>query len=201
MLAFIDESGCPGFKLTRGSDAVFAIGMIIFESREDAMRTAAGVRQFRARMNHWHEIKFAKSNDRIRDEFFGSMCGCPFRLCVLVVEKNEVRDSSLSEDREAFYGFFIGDLARRAAGRLMDVKLCVDGSGSAVFRRAMKRRLRKELGARLADLRFVDSRREDLIQLADMSVGAVARAFRSRGQADRWLRLLEPRIDEIWQFR
>jgi hypothetical protein len=65
----------------------------------------------------------------------------------------------------------------------------------------MKRRLRRELSGRLIDLQFVDSRRDDFIQLADMCVGAVARAFRSQSQCDRWLKLLQPRIDEIWEFR
>ncbi|MEJ0037418.1 MAG: DUF3800 domain-containing protein [Gammaproteobacteria bacterium] len=201
MLAFIDESDCPGFKLTRGSDAVFAIGMVIFESREDALRTAASMTQFRARTGHRHEIKFAKSSDKARDAFFEAVRGCPFRLCVLVVEKDQVQDPFPRGDHEAFYGFFVGELVRRAASRLKGVKLSVDGSGSALFRRAVKRRLRKDLCGRLADLRFVDSRRDDFIQLADMCVGAVARAYRFHADGDRWLKSLQARIDEIWDFR
>jgi hypothetical protein len=201
MLAFIDESGCPGFKLARGSDAVFAIGMVIFEDHEDALRTSERIAQFRARAHHHHEIKFAKSNDRVRDMFFEAVCDCPFRLRVMIVEKNEVRDTLLNDDREVFYEVCIGKLVRRAASRLHDVKLSVDGSGSAPFRRAMKRRLRRDLSGRLVDLRFVDSRGDDFIQLADMCVGAVARAFRSQHSGDRWLKLLRPRIDDIWQFR
>ena len=201
MLAFIDESGCPGFKLTRGSDAVFAIGMVVIETREDAVRTAASMAQFRAQAGFRREIKFAKSSDKMRDAFFESMRGCPFRFCALVVEKDRVQDRALRDNHEAFYEFFIGELVRRAASRLKSVKLNVDGSGSALFRRAVKRRLRRDLCGRLADLRFVDSRRDEFIQLADMCVGAVARAHRLHSDGDRWLKLLQPRIDEIWQFR
>ena len=200
MLAFIDESGCPGFKLTRGSDAVFVLGMIIIENREDAARTAAAIAQFRARMGFSYEIKFSKSSDAVRAAFFESISGCPFKLCALVVEKNEVSNPPPGGTREAFYGFFVSELARRAASRLKDAKLCIDGSGSTLFRREMKRLLRRDLSGRLTDLRFVDSRHDDFIQLADMCVGAVARAFRHPGQGDRWLNLLRPRIDEIWQF-
>jgi uncharacterized protein DUF3800 len=201
MLAFIDESGCPGFKLTRGSDAVFAIGMVIFENHEDALRTSTRIAQFRERAHRRLEIKFARSNDRMRDAFFESVCDCPFKLCVLVVEKDRVRDKLFTQDHEAFYGFCVSELVRRAAPRLKSVKLNVDGSGSAAFRRAMKRRLRSDLAGRLTDLRFLDSQSDHLIQLADMCVGAVARAFRSREDGDRWLRLLRPRIDDLWQFR
>jgi uncharacterized protein DUF3800 len=65
----------------------------------------------------------------------------------------------------------------------------------------MKRQLRRDLGVRLSNLRFLDSKNDDFIQLADMCVGAVARAFRTRREGDRWLTLLQGRIDEIWQFR
>ncbi len=39
MLVFIDESGCPGFKFTRGCDPVFGIGMVIFANGDDARIT------------------------------------------------------------------------------------------------------------------------------------------------------------------
>jgi hypothetical protein len=39
MLVLIDESGCPGFKFTRGSDPVFGIGMVIFANGADAAFT------------------------------------------------------------------------------------------------------------------------------------------------------------------
>jgi hypothetical protein len=201
MLAFIDESGCPGFKLARSSDAVFALGMVIIENRADALRTAAAIAQFRARRGFSSELKFSKSSDAVRDGFFESVRHCPFKFCALIVKKTEVTSPKLSGTREDFYGVFMSELMRRASNRLNDVKLFVDGSGSVFFQQEMKRRLRRDLTGRLTDLKFVDSRRDDFIQLADMCVGAVARAFRSPGDGERWLTLLQPRIDEIWQFR
>src|SRR5262245_58240838 len=43
MVVFIDESGCCGFKLARGSDPVFAIAMVIFRNALDAARTEAAL--------------------------------------------------------------------------------------------------------------------------------------------------------------
>lgn len=43
MLVLIDESGCPGFKFTRGSDPVFGIGMVIFAKGEDAIATEKAI--------------------------------------------------------------------------------------------------------------------------------------------------------------
>jgi uncharacterized protein YcsI (UPF0317 family) len=133
MLVFIDESGCSGFKLTRGSDAVFAIGMVIFDDRESARRTERSIEQYRVHTGHRDEIKFSRSSNRARDDFFAAVSGCPFRIRALVVEKERVENALLRVDHEAFYSFFIGQLARRAAGSLKDVKLSVDGSGSAHF--------------------------------------------------------------------
>lgn len=77
MLVFIDESGCPGFKFTRGSDPVFGIGMVIFADRAAATRTEQAIAAVRQRTGHKPEFKFSKSSDRLRDEFGGSACFLP----------------------------------------------------------------------------------------------------------------------------
>jgi hypothetical protein len=56
------------------------------------------------------------------------------------------------------------------------------------------------LASRLADLRIVDSRQDDLMQLADMCVGAVARSYRPHDRNDRWARLLGRRIEDVFVF-
>lgn len=200
MLVFIDESGCSGFKLARGSDAIFAIGMVIFDDRECALRTERAIQEFRRRRAHHHEIKFSRCANEVRDQFFAAVAGCPFRIRALVVEKTCPRSAALGANHEAFYSFFVRELARRAAGSLRNLRLSIDGSGSTQFQLAMKRDIRRELRGGLASLRMVDSRRDDLVQLADMCVGAVARAFRARNETDRWLRMLESRIEDISYF-
>jgi len=40
-----------------------------------------------------------------------------------------------------------------------------------------------------------------LIQLADMCVGAVARAAREPVEGNRWLRMLGSRVENVWRFR
>ncbi len=39
------------------------------------------------------------------------------------------------------------------------------------------------------------------MQFADMCIGAVARSYRDREEGGRWVRMLRPRIEDIWQFR
>lgn len=57
MLVFIDESGCPGFKITRGSDPIFVIGMIIFKDGADALTTEARIKELHTSIPHAPEFK------------------------------------------------------------------------------------------------------------------------------------------------
>lgn len=53
-------------------------------------------------------------------------------------------------------------------------------------------------------LRFVDSAKDDLVQLADMCAGAILRARRSDARRnDRWLAMLQTagRIEDLWNFK
>jgi hypothetical protein len=201
MLVFIDESGCSGFKLARGSDAVFAIGMVVFENRECALRTDRCIASFRERRGYVREFKFSKSGNRLRDEFFETVRGCPFRVRALIVEKANVQDAVLRSDDGAFYDYFMGRLVQRAAPTLRRAHLNVDGWGDKHFQRALKLHLRRVADEAVADVRMIDSRRSNLMQLADMCIGAVAREFRHGSARDEpWFRALRPHVDDVWEF-
>jgi hypothetical protein len=200
MLVFIDESGSSGFKLTRGADAVFAIGMVIFESASDAARTEEVIARLRRVVSHKPEFKFSKSSDRLRDAFFRAICDCPFRIRALALDRRRMGELPEGLHGETFHRFFLCELLRRAACRLDDARIALDGDGNRVFQRNLKAELRRQVQGGIAELRMVDSRRDEPLQLADMCVGAVARAFRQPSGADRWLRLLEARLEELSTF-
>lgn len=73
----------------------------------------------------------------------------------------------------------------------------IDGSRNREFRRDLSRYLRSGLRGKAVELRMTDSARDPLTQLADMCVGAIARAYRDRQQPDPWIKMLRPRIDDI----
>ena len=87
MLVLIDESGCPGFKFTRGSDRVFGIGMVIFANGEDATATEKAIANLRVTVKHKTEFKFSKSSGYLRDKFFECMARCPFHGACAYREK------------------------------------------------------------------------------------------------------------------
>jgi hypothetical protein len=201
MLIFIDESGCPGFKLTRGFDPIFAIAMVVFSSGSDAARTEEVIRTLHRDLAHRPEFKFSKCRDEVRDGFFQRISCYPFSIRALIVRKADAQISMSRKNDDAFYNFLVKQLMKLDGGTLANVRVRIDGRGNREFRRALSVYLRRELPGKVCDVRMKDSSRDQLIQLADMCVGAIARAYRNHPEADRWLRMLRPRIANIWEYK
>ena len=87
---------------------------------------------------------------------------------------------------------------------LKKASIKIDGSGDKDFKRVLQAYLRKELPInKIKKFRFVDSKADNLIQLADMVAGAIARSYKSeRDESERWRSKLANtnKIDDIWDF-
>lgn len=202
MLVFIDESGDPGFRVGEGATPLFVAAMVVFDSGEAARQTETAIQGLRRGLRSAGEFKFNKTRDELKDRFFEAVRGCPFRVRAIVVEKARIYSPHLKVDKEGFYRFFVRQMMSHDAGALSDARIVIDGSGDREFRRLLETYLRRQLGGRLREVRFSNSRSDVLVQLADMCVGAIARSFRrDRANADRWRRMLAPRIDDVWEFR
>ena len=145
MLVFIDESGCPGFKTVKGSDPIFAVGMVIFNSSEDARATESCVAGLHAQLRHVAEFKFSKCRADTRDAFFAQVVRQPFAVRAILVEKEKLYSTHLRANVDAFYNYFVKTLMRFDEGRLQNAKVRIDGSGNREFTRALNAYLRREL--------------------------------------------------------
>jgi hypothetical protein len=203
MLVFIDESGDPGFKLDKGSTPVFVVAMIIFADGRAAEQTERVIRDAQARLRVKPEFKFGKASDQVRDGFFAAVRGCPFAVRAIVVRKDVVRSPNLRTDKENFYRFFIRQMMTYDGGELLHARMVIDGSGDREFRRDLGSALKRQVGQKLKEVRFSDSRLNPLVQLADMCAGAIARSYRHNRGTDpgRWRRMLGPRIHDVWDFQ
>nr|VFJ75609.1 MAG: Protein of unknown function (DUF3800) [Candidatus Kentron sp. FM]VFJ75717.1 MAG: Protein of unknown function (DUF3800) [Candidatus Kentron sp. FM]VFK22644.1 MAG: Protein of unknown function (DUF3800) [Candidatus Kentron sp. FM] len=204
MLVLIDESGDPGFKLARGSSPFFVVAMVLFRDFEEAERARLAIRDGRESLRVKPEFKFNKASDPVRDGFFELVLPFDFRVRALVVDKARIYSTNLREETERFYNYFVKLLMKHDHGALIDAHVKIDGSGNRPFQREMKRYLRQQLGpGKIRSFKFADSRRDSLIQLADMAAGAIARSYREgdRTRHNRWRRALEPKIEDVWEFR
>lgn len=202
MLVFIDESGDPGFKTERGATPIFVAAMVIFRNGADAAATQAAIDASEARRRHKPEFKFSKCDDRVRDAFFAAVRGCPFQVRAIVVRKDLIHSPRLKADKESFYEYFVKQMMKFDNGVLKEAQVIIDGSGDREFRRNLNTALRRRLGSGvIKDVRFKDSGRDVLVQLADMCAGAIARSYRKdRSDPYRWRRMLAPRINDVWDF-
>lgn len=201
MLVLIDESGCPGFKFPRGSDPIFAIGMVIFDTGDDARRVDKLILDLHEGLRHRSEFKFAKCSAEVRDGFFAAVATQKFRVRALLVRKEELYSTHLRSQPDAFYSYFVKQLLANDDGVLAGARIRIDGSGDREFRRALTSYLRREVGEKMFDVKLSDSKRDQLMQLADMCIGAIARSARDRKDASRWRDMLRPRIADVWDFR
>jgi len=80
MLVFIDESGDPGFKVTKGSSAAFAVAMVAFADRQVAIDAQAAIKAAATAHRVFPEFKFSKSRPEVRDLFFETVA--PFKFCL-----------------------------------------------------------------------------------------------------------------------
>lgn len=205
MLVLIDESGDPGFRLAHGSTSHFVIAMVIFEDYGDAEKTSAAIAALRQELRVKPEFKFTRMADGIRDKFFDRIGTCNFRVRALVVDKSAIHSPHLRTETDQFYRFFLRQLLDNDQGILSGASIKVDGSGSAEFKREMGSYLRRQrCGEKFGKLKFVDSKTDNLVQLADMCAGAILRSYRAEGKDNRrWRRALHRtgRIDDVWDFR
>lgn len=207
MLVLIDESGCPGFKLNKGSTPYFAVAMVIFNDFTIAEYASSSIKQLRENLKVKPEFKFNKSNNNTRDAFFKNIQQFNFVVKALVVNKQVIYSPILRQQKENFYNYFIRNLLEHDNNLLENATVKIDGSGNKELQRAMLSYLRAYLGkGKVNKFKIVDSKKDNLIQLADMTVGAIARSYNvNRDDNSRWLNMLKDygriRERDIWLFR
>lgn len=205
MLVLIDESGDPGFKLVRGSSAYFVIAMVVFDDFAEAERAGTAIAELRTRLRLKAEFKFSKCHDDIKDAFFECVRGYPFTVRAVVVDKSAIYRESLRERKELFYNYFVKLLLCHDNGVLTDARVKIDGSGDRRFKKELNAYLRRQVHqGQVHSIRFAESHRDNLIQLADMVSGAIFRSYRAddRKHAHRWRRVLARagRLGDVWDF-
>ncbi len=179
--------------------------MVIFREDSEAERAGACIASARERLRARPEFKFSKARRDLRDAFFESVRDCDFTVRALVVDKSKVYSEHLRSQTESFYHYFIQLLLRNDNDCLERAKVKIDGCGNREFMRELDAYLRRQIPRnKVASVRMLDSRSDNLLQLADMCAGAVMKARRTDDKRNaRRLDMLRRagRVEDIWQFK
>ena len=208
MIIFIDESGDPGFKTRRGSTSHFVIALIIFDEELDAEETALKIKKLRKKLgkSDRFEFKFNKCNRKLREDFLNEIKRCSFRIRAIVLSKEKIYNQHLRTNKESFYSFALRQVLEHNNETIKNAKLRLDGTGEREFRKQLTVYLRKQLNSKtkkiMKNLRFRDSKKDVLIQLADMVAGSIRRYHdHATSDWDVYRKIIEKREEDIWEFK
>jgi hypothetical protein len=207
MLVLIDESGETGFKTN--SNRYFILTMIVFNEMApngrytEAERTAEVIRKVMLETRHKPEFRFTKCSQKIRGSFFHALNehSCRFEIYALIVDKTLISSDVLRKNSGKFYNFFLKRLLTHNPIDGASVK--IDGQKNKEFQKALKSYLRQSRSGMVAKLKFCDSKKDVLIQLADMACGAIAHKYHQphKMNPEIYSKILGNRIKNVWCFK
>jgi hypothetical protein len=205
MLVFIDESGDAGLKLEEGSSTHFIFTLILFEDKEEANRTDEHINIIRQQLSlrNDFEFHFNKLSNKFREHFLNEVCNFEFKYFSFVIDKKDVL-AECFETAESFYLYACKESVLVAKDYLNQTVVVIDGRGSRKSKQYLATYLKNNLNEkeseifRLKKVKLEDSHKNNLLQLADMICGAVAR-FHKHGEKN-YYQIIKKREEkvEIW---
>jgi len=196
---FIDESGDAGLKIDCGSSRYFMVALAAFEDHDEASAAHERIDLLRREMGlpNRFEFHFNKMKPELRKQFLTVIAPFDFFYWGIVIDKAELIRRGF-QFHDSMYNYACGLVFENAKPRLGNTIVVMDGSGSKEFHNQMKtylaRRVRDDAGKCLIrKVKIQDSRKNNLLQMADMIVGAIARSYSGKADAREYRKLIAHR--------
>jgi hypothetical protein len=190
MLVFIDESGDPGLRLGLGSSKYFIVTLVAFEDNDEALAADTRIELLKRELGfpvHF-EFHFNKLKRLYRKAFLEALAPYNFFYFGIVINKAKLNGPGF-HFKESFYKYACSLVFENAKPHLDNATVVIDGSGSREFRKQLSAYLRKRLrdvdsgSCLIKKVKIQSSRSNNLLQLADMVCGAVARCYSGKADA------------------
>jgi len=200
MIIFIDESGDPGFKIEKGSSQYLIISLIIFEDWEETQKARDVIEEYRKSIRYPKsaEFKFNKTNRKVIIGLLKAIYNTNFRIRAIVVKKAKFNCSSKMSSLQ-IYKYLLALLLKDILKRDQKNTIYLDGIAEREFRRTVATSLRKYVGRKILKFKIIDSKSDDLIQLADVIVGSIARSYLyEKKDARVYKKIISEKIEKEW---
>ena len=208
MLIFIDESGDAGFQMNKGSSKTFTVALVIFDDELDAEDAAIKIKQLRTELKRSNnfEFKFNKANKEFRLLFLNHIKDLNFRVRALVFQKDLIYSKNLRSSKEKFYNYALKSVLEKNSNTIENAKIRIDASSDKIFKNNLKVYLRQQLNNNkrkiLKNIKFKDSKKDVLIQLADMIVSSISRSYEtSKSDSQDYINIFRGKVEDIWEFK
>jgi|ERR1051326_3364932 hypothetical protein len=200
MLVFVDESGDPGRKIENGSSRFFVVALVIFEeeSEAEAADQRIGLLRRELRINPAFEFRFNKCKETFRTEFLKAVSPYEFFYWGVVIDKDPAKLTGEGFNyKESFYKYTSGLVFQNAKAVLSNATVVIDGSGTKEFRFELDRYLRRMVNSPeqklIRKVKVQDSKKNNLLQLADMISGSIYRSYGDKPDAQAYRKLVSHR--------
>jgi hypothetical protein len=183
VLAFVDESGDAGMKRKVGSSELFVVTAVIFFENSDANLCDDAIAALRNQCfgKRNAEFKFNKCCRDHRLTFFNHLEKLDFLYVAFVFNKAKMYGPGF-QFKSPFYKYACKLLFESAKPYLQEASVTIDGSGDRVFRKQLQTYLKAKINTDRETIKRVKmeaSHSNNLLQLADMVCGAVARSYKT----------------------
>ncbi|PJE61520.1 hypothetical protein COU87_04125 [Candidatus Roizmanbacteria bacterium CG10_big_fil_rev_8_21_14_0_10_39_12] len=208
MLVFIDESGDPGFKILRGSSPHFVIALVVFDEDLNAEEAALKIKKLRKSLKkpYSFEFKFNKCNRKLRTAFLSEIRSTTYRIRAIVFNKETMYSAHLRNNKEDFYNFALRQVLEHNNKTIKNAKIRIDGRGERAFRQQLTKYLRQSLNSQtkivMKNVRFRDSKKDVLIQMADMIAGSLRRYYdKNTTDWNIYRKIIKHQEEDVWEFK
>lgn len=185
MYVFVDDSGDPGFKFGQGSSDFLVYTACIFKTAEKVNYLAVVLETAKESigLHKEHELKFTKTSHTRRLDFLQFIATEELETISVVLDKRELNANGSRTTQLNMLRL----LLLESADEISAAKVFLDGQGSKshlyVLRSGL-RRFSNSSDANIRELKFADSSKNVLIQLADMVAGAIHKSFEGNKPQD-----------------
>ena len=195
---FIDDSGDAGLRNSNTNQLIVAAVIVVDEHKKELLEEAINLFRRRLGWVELHEFKFNKTEKNILIELIDFIKHFDFKAYAVVLDKKGIDPGSAQKNKVSVYNQTIRELLLRVSKS--DQIVVIDGKATKSHAEKLRAYLRhslKEKGIKNTRIRFVDSRKDSIIQLADIIAGAIARSYKDKPDAKKYLSLLEKKIIQI----
>jgi hypothetical protein len=204
MLVFIDESGDGGLKFDRGSSDLFVCAAVVFADAVSADACDEAINCLRCKLlkTACFEFHFSHCSDRIRESFLRTVSRETFQYVGFAVDKRKLYGVRFTEPKE-IYRFAVGIVCEQIRPLLNNSKIVIDKNGDRAFRLGLEKEMKLQMtnqdgSCQIKKITMEASHSSNLIQLADMVCGSIARSCTHQDNRFRDLIRRRERFVQAW---
>jgi len=170
-------------KAKIGTSEYFIVTAIIFEDDEEAECCDHRIATLKAECGKGEgfEFRFSRCCDEMRSTFLAAVSGCSFFYYSLVLNKAKLYSKGF-HNKESLYKYTTHLVFENAKPILRNAKVTIDQCGERQFRESLSKYLKRKMNepgdTLIKKVKMERSHSNNLLQLADMVCGAVAKSFK-----------------------